>query len=519
MAPPNTIYSSALMLAGIICLVAGVLVLQTRRTALGAIPLAVLMFGLSWWDLTYSLFWAGAPAPYSNFWLYVTYAGAVVVPPALMLFVLQLSGISRWLHTSFLLALCVEPLLVLIGLFTDPWHSLFFAGQQTEGIGMILGGGPLFWMNVVYSYLMILIAFIVLIRRFIQTTGIYRKQVGVVLFGVGIPWLNSFVFVLGFSPFPNADNTPLSFSIAGIAFTYALLHFNLLDILPIARHVLIESMSDGVLVIDAQNRLVDINPAAQRVLDLSQNSRIGEPVETVFSTWSDIVRTFHDIRETQSIVPVGHPPHSYFDLKISPLYDEQERFLGRLVIWRDITLLKKAQMDLQEQAVRDALTGLYNRRYLDETLEREVARATRESQPMSFVMLDIDHFKRVNDDFGHNEGDAVLQKLAGLLLRYTRVDDIVCRYGGEEFLIVLPNVTSAIAFQVAERWRTSFVEQNTSFDGIKGKATLSCGISEFPTHGNSREELISTADKALYHAKEMGRNRVIIWQDEMKILR
>ena len=189
------------------------------------------------------------------------------------------------------------------------------------------------------------------------------------------------------------------------------------------------------------------------------------------------------------------------------------------MIWRDITLLKKAQMDLQEQAVRDALTGLYNRRYLDETLEREVARATRESQPISFVMLDIDHFKRVNDDFGHNEGDAVLQKLAGLLLRYTRVDDIVCRYGGEEFLIVLPNVTSAIAFQVAERWRTSFVEQNTSFDGIKGKATLSCGISEFPTHGNSREELISTADKALYHAKEMGRNRVIIWQDEMNILR
>ena len=131
MAPPNTIYSSALMLAGMICLVAGVLVLQTRRTALGAIPLAVLMFGLSWWDLTYSLFWAGAPAPYSNFWLYVTYVGAVVVPPALMLFVLQLSGISRWLHTSFLLALCVEPLLVLIGLFTDPWHGLFFAGQQT----------------------------------------------------------------------------------------------------------------------------------------------------------------------------------------------------------------------------------------------------------------------------------------------------------------------------------------------------------------------------------------------------
>ena len=515
MTPPNIPYSTALMVAGIICLTAGGLVLQTRRTATGTIPLALLLFSLSWWDLTYSLFWAKAPAPYPNFWLYATYVGAVVAPPALMLFAMQLSGIGHWLKVPVLVLLGMESLLVLIALFTDPWHGLFFAGKQTEGIGMILHGGPVFWTHVSYSYLLILIAFIVLIHRFLHTAGIYKKQLAVVLIGIGIPWLNSFIFVLGFGPFPNADNTPLSFSIAGLAFTYALIRYNLLDILPIARHVLIENMSDGVIVVDAQNRLVDINPAAEQLLELSNKSRIGEPVEKVLSTWSDILIAFYDVRETQTVVPIGEPPRSYFDLKISPLYDDHLRFLGRLVVWRDITLLKKAQAALQEQAIRDALTGLYNRRYLDDTLEREMARALREQQPMSFVMLDIDHFKDINDNFGHKEGDAVLQKLATLLLSHTRVDDIVCRYGGEEFLIVLPNVNAEIAFQVAERWRRSFVGLTMPLAPVEIKFTLSCGISEFPIDGNTKDELISTADKALYHAKQTGRNRVVIWQKEM----
>jgi diguanylate cyclase (GGDEF)-like protein/PAS domain S-box-containing protein len=363
---------------------------------------------------------------------------------------------------------------------------------------------------------LILFADVVLVRRFLQTEGIYKKQIGVVLIGVGLPWLNSIIFILGLSPFPNADNTPFSFSIAGFAFTYALVRYNLLDILPIARDVLIENMSDGVMVLDAQNRLVDINTAAEQGLGLSRKSRIGEPVGNLLSTRSEIVEAFQNVKETQAVIPIGDPPRLYFDLRISPLYDDHQRFLGRLVVWRDITLLKKAQADLQEQAIRDALTGLYNRRYLDETLDRELARARREHQPMAFLMLDLDHFKRVNDNFGHNEGDAVLQKLAALLLRYTRVGDIVCRYGGEEFLIVLPDVTAEIAFQIAERWRKSFVGLFMPVEHADAKTTLSCGISEFPTEGQTKEELISTADKALYHAKQTGRNRVIVWQNESK---
>jgi diguanylate cyclase (GGDEF)-like protein len=189
---------------------------------------------------------------------------------------------------------------------------------------------------------------------------------------------------------------------------------------------------------------------------------------------------------------------------------------------RDITERKRAeeevqllQAQLREQAIRDPLTGLYNRRYLNETLERELARATREDYPVSCVMIDIDHFKNVNDTFGHAAGDAMLQSLGAQLVNQSRVADLVYRYGGEEFLVILPNVTAEIAFQIAERWRRTFLASTVLLqDSSSANATLSCGISEFPAHGSSGGELIAAADQAMYRAKAMGRNRVEVARSE-----
>jgi len=176
------------------------------------------------------------------------------------------------------------------------------------------------------------------------------------------------------------------------------------------------------------------------------------------------------------------------------------------------------QSELREQAIRDPLTGLYNRRYLKEILARELALAARESHSLSFVMMDLDHFKNINDTFGHTTGDRVLQSLATQLLSQARTGDIICRYGGEEILAVLPNVSVEIAFQVTERWRITFQTANQAspvlLENEETQATISCGISVFPIHGRTSEELISAADQAMYRAKELGRNQTVIWQAE-----
>lgn len=173
----------------------------------------------------------------------------------------------------------------------------------------------------------------------------------------------------------------------------------------------------------------------------------------------------------------------------------------------------RLQVALQELAVRDSLTGLYNRRYLDETLDREVSRARREGNPLSLVMLDIDYFKRVNDTYGHQVGDEVLRMLAATLSADIRAEDVACRYGGEEFLILLPNMPLETAMLRAEAWRAAVERLSIAHGNFELSFTISLGVSAYPDHGKTPDDLTRCADQALYQAKHEGRNRVSIHCD------
>lgn len=171
----------------------------------------------------------------------------------------------------------------------------------------------------------------------------------------------------------------------------------------------------------------------------------------------------------------------------------------------------RLQVALQELAVRDSLTGLYNRRYLDETLEREVSRARREGNPLSLVMLDIDHFKRVNDTYGHQVGDEALRMLATTLLADIRAEDVACRYGGEEFLILLPNMPLETATLRAEAWRKAVAGLAVGLGNFHIAFTVSLGVAAYPEHGKTPDDLTRCADQALYRAKNEGRNRIAVF--------
>ncbi|BBI99478.1 hypothetical protein FGKAn22_11710 [Ferrigenium kumadai] len=172
--------------------------------------------------------------------------------------------------------------------------------------------------------------------------------------------------------------------------------------------------------------------------------------------------------------------------------------------------IEKLQETLREQAIRDPLTGLFNRRYMEETLVREFAGAKRENYPVSLIMMDIDHFKKINDTYGHQAGDLVLQALGELLSGHIRGRDIACRFGGEEFLAVLPHTPIVTATQRAEQWRASFEALRMTYEGKEIRATLSLGVASYTIHGNTGQEVMASADKGLYMAKESGRNRVVV---------
>lgn len=176
--------------------------------------------------------------------------------------------------------------------------------------------------------------------------------------------------------------------------------------------------------------------------------------------------------------------------------------------------IQALQGQLSEQANRDPLTGLYNRRYLGSTTMRELARCRREGHPLSLMLIDIDHFKRINDAHGHQAGDEVLRNVALRLSERSRAADVVCRYGGEEFLLLLPDMPQAAALELANRYRMSLETSPIPFGELRIQATLSIGIATYPDHGQSPEDLIECADQAMYQAKTAGRNRVCVFTPE-----
>lgn len=207
--------------------------------------------------------------------------------------------------------------------------------------------------------------------------------------------------------------------------------------------------------------------------------------------------------EIESVTPdMDAEPYSEPELQLATAFAEQVR----------LTLANsKLREALRQEAIRDPLTNLFNRRYLDETLERELKRAERIGLSLGIVMLDIDHFKDFNDAFGHQTGDAILRELGSYLLSHIRGEDVACRYGGEEFVVILPGIALDDLRERAEECRAGVKRMSVLYEGKSvDNIAVSLGISLFPQHGETSEMLLRAADQALYRAKAEGRDRVIV---------
>ncbi|MBI2313118.1 MAG: diguanylate cyclase [Betaproteobacteria bacterium] len=266
---------------------------------------------------------------------------------------------------------------------------------------------------------------------------------------------------------------------------------------------IIQSAGEGIVVTDAAGAVVLVNPAAERLL--------GKSAEVICR--QGFLNLLDDPKAMRSwLSEQGEgPPSSYLynhrilDVSAATIRAADGHTVGSAALLRDVTEQRRLEEELRRQSVTDALTGVYNRRHLDEVLLAEHARARRYSLSLSVLMLDVDHFKRFNDQHGHDTGDRVLKAIATTLKGALRNHDIACRYGGEEFMAILPNTTQSGGYAVAERLRKDIEE--LAVEGLK--VTASIGVGTFPHVGqDSPEALIQAADGALYQAKNSGRNRV-----------
>ncbi len=646
----NVTYAVWLMVAGICALL--VAWLAWRRQSVPAAPsLMTMMLCMAIWSLGYGFHWLAEESTWRVFWLYLMHLGMITMPVTFLVMVQKFLGRDQWLTPWAYLLLLIVPVLSIALLWTDPLHGLFFGGSLVDGKFLPFRGGAWFYVFVFYSYVSLAIGSSQLILEYFRSTPFYRSQLRVLVMGILIPWVANALQLAGWSPFPDLDWTPMSFVGTGILFAYGFFGYRMMELVPVARDMLVEHMDDAIVVVDTKGRIVDLNPRAMQLADVGVEMVYGKMLGEVFSKHASWLEA-HLTDEGRFHVKLEQVPFWELDLRVMTLRDRYGNQVGKLLVWSDVTGRKHVERQLElffraveqspvailiadtegtveyvnprfqqltgytlddmrsrtlrvlqanpdepdyeaiwntirtggiwqgeslkrkkngevywaleviasvlddqgnpghvvviqqditnnkraeeelcilnerleaklqeietlheqlrEEAIRDGLTRLFNRRYLEETLDREIARLRRNGKPVSVVMMDIDRFKSVNDTFGHQAGDVILQTLGAILLDTSRLSDIACRFGGDELVVVLPEATLETARLRAEEWRVTFGQMSFTFGGRTVKLTLSLGVATFPDHAQTATELLIAADRALYRAKAR-RNRVAVY--------
>jgi diguanylate cyclase (GGDEF)-like protein/PAS domain S-box-containing protein len=513
----------------------------SRRKAPGSFALSLLLIGMAIWSASYATRWMNISVEATIFWFRAMFLGVASVPTLFLVFALGFTRNESWLTPRKLILLSLLPLLSLFLQWTNSYHHLFYQSlhvlAKDEFMILEITRGPWYFVNVIYSYAVIGTGIFLMSQGALRSGPLYRYQYRLILIASLLPWGANIFKELNFESGSNVDLAPLTFGISGVIFAFAVLRTHFMDLIPVARSHLIETMHDGILVLDAQNRIVDINPTMEKFIQGKAALYLGKNAFEVLQPWMEKTDLFLDEMEARSELTAPLDPSRYLDLRVTPLYDQHQLLNGRLMVFRDITERKQVekrlryvndklqgqlleigflQSKLREQAIRDPLTNLFNRRYLEETLDRELGRAARENYSVCIIMIDLDHFKRINDTYGHEAGDLVLKVIANALSEYSRRGDFVCRYGGEEFVIAMPNIRLKTAYERAQNLRQSLTLLSIPYEYYNLSVTISMGIACYPENGQTREGILRAADQAMYAAKEAGRDHILSY-DQIRL--
>ncbi len=348
-----TPYVIPLILAALISISLGLYAWGRRKSIPAGTSFAVLMLLLTEWSLGYTLELGSTDLPTILFWARVEYLGIALVTVAWFVFALQFANQDKWLTRRNLILLAVVPAFTQLVVWTNEAHGLMWSRTALDTSGpfpaLDTTFGPWFWVHSAYSYVLLLLGTILIIRSTLSSPRLYRLQSGFLLLAVLAPWLANGLYLSGLSPLSQIDLTPFAFTLTGLALAWSLFQFRFLDLAPVAHQAIVESMGDGVIVLDEQNRIVDLNPAAQQIIGRSAATAVGQVAGQVFAAWPDLVERYRTVFDVSSEIVLGvGAAQRYFDLRISPLLDRRRRLTGRLIVLRDISGRKQAEMELAQ---------------------------------------------------------------------------------------------------------------------------------------------------------------------------
>ena len=482
-----------------------------RRDAPEAGVFAAIMVAMAVYAFGYAGEIAQTEVSAARAWLDFEYLALPWVPGLWLLSVCRQNGlrVRAWM-------LFVIPLITFVGHFTN-YRDLFYTAPMImvkRGPFWVLTvhRGPLSTLDNAYLLVAFLVGSWIYVSRLRHASPLFRKQAIVLVLGSFLPFIGYFLYLSDLSPW-GLDTAPLTLGATCCLIYYGIFHCGIFDLAPLGRNLIFNSMRDAVLILDSQHRLLDFNPAAQTLLPVLQSREIGKEVPELLAATPLIVDALTLEHRSAEFTTGEGKSSRCFEVRTWPLLAAgskgEGRAVGRAVILSDVTAQVQLREELRRQSETDSLTGVANRRRFCQALEIECMRFSRGRAPLSLLMIDLDHFKAVNDRYGHPAGDSVLCHVAHLLLSSLRKTDLLARYGGEEFAVLLPETRMEGALVIAERIRRIVGTHAVEADGECISISVSVGVA---SHANDSEVdaeiLLKKADLALYRAKTAGRDRV-----------
>jgi diguanylate cyclase (GGDEF)-like protein/PAS domain S-box-containing protein len=494
-------YAIPLFIGSIILVLVSILAIRhdtvpaARYLAVSNIAMALYLFG-------YAIELGQTSTTGILFWSKIQYLGIAISPAIILMMILSYTGRDHWLTTVNKALLLVIPAMTIAFAWTNEYHEWIWAdlGLNPSRTLMLADFVPgwWYWVNIGYLYTCMIISVGLLLGAYRHASILYRRQIMVILTGLLAPMVTHLFYIAGLAsvfPIPSINWQAYAMIITALAASWGILNYQLFDITPVTYRAIFENLEDGVIVFDSQDRVVDFNPRLHKIFHWDHATAIGKTIKALLPPQYYLLLEPH-LHSKEASAEIDAYDRSY-DVRISPLKLSNGKNAGKLIVLRDVTARKKAEIksqemnlrlqeqlnkvealqdQLREESIRGPLTGLFNRRYLDETLQREILRVDRNNTPLSLMMLDLDAFKSFNDTYGHRAGDFMLQALGYLLLAKTRGDDIACRYGGEEFIVVFPGARLKDTKRRADQIRQNFFDLRVSFQKEQLHSTLSIGV-------------------------------------------
>ena len=441
----------------------------------------------------------------------VQYIGIPFISPLLMLFILEYCGFK--LNRSLVISMLVVPVTSMLLMVTYPFQTLYYRSVEFVTNSSIshlnVVGTPLYYIFFIYTYGIAFVSLSFTIYFYKKGDTVFKRQ-SIILMGCTLPPLiNNIVRICGLT-FSELDLTPIMFSITCILLVYVITKHGMYRIAPIAREQIVETMRDGFVLTDMQDLFIDANEAAIKIVPVLAKASVGMKMDSLDGIpWRNEKRSFGKYEFS-----VEDPSGTQTFYRTSEtIIQIDNRKVGRSIMIYDVTESRHLLDEVRMLAELDALTGLVNRGTLFNSGNSMFAKLLQTGGSGSILMMDLDHFKLINDKYGHIMGDEVLKRITQALSARFRNDDLFARYGGEELCAFLINTNRHNVIRIAESLRTNVENLHFQCGEDCFQVTISIGISNYDlSRHHTFSDLLADADVALYRAKESGRNRAVLFE-------